>query len=300
MMSVLDLSRFSYQSRKKERFLKSGKENKCLAQPTCATTPNRASAGSDSTVVNSVPETPPDRLWPTPASCVSSDRVGVPNKRRRSGHRLHSSSEDEDIDSGNLFSGLKISKRRKRDPGQDIVPGEGVIQPSEHCNERNEVINLSSDDELNPKRSKLTNRKSDDGNRAQKVLDLACKRVDAGLERCSTSTKRGSDGASGCAGEKTTNGWQRRSTRKENRDCEVHQLREMFPQHTEEYLRCTLEQCAGFSEAIATVLAAADGDHEQRESVPVKCSVFCLALRSSFCESGIYSVWKIIKKKCIT
>ena len=263
MMSVLDLSRFSYQRHKKDRLLKSGKENRCSPQAACATTPNRASAGSDSTVVNSIPETPPDSFRPDQASCPSSERIGVPKMKRRNKCRLHSSSEDEE-GSGNLFSGLKVSKRRKRDPDENI------IQPSQNCSE---VVVVSSDEELESKRRKFPGRKSDGRtrSRARKTLVPDCKKKDVGLERCSTGGDSG--GPSGHVGERTTNGWRGRTTGKGNRDSELHQLCEMFPQHSQEYLRGTLQQCAGLSEAIATVLAAVGSDDEQRES----CSVQCLS-----------------------
>ena len=268
-MSVLDLSRFSYQRRKKESLLKFGKENRWSPQPSCATTPNKASAGSDSTVVISVPESPPDSFRSAPAPHMSSERIGIPKTKRRNRCRLHGSSEDE-VDSGNLFSGLKVSKRRKRDPNENTI---GLLD------NRSEIVEVSSDEELEHKRSKFPGRKSDDRTRALNLVSK--KKKYAGLERCSAEgDKSGASGhggasvcgsASGCGGaggrgSETTNGWLGRTTRRGDRDSELHQLSEMFPQHSEGYLRSALEQSASLSEAIAAVLAAVDGDDEQRES----------------------------------
>lgn len=130
-MSVLDLSRFAYQRRKEPLLCREGKENQ--------STPNKAPCIS-------IPETP-ESLLPTPPSSISRRKVkgeGTHASQRKRRNRVLSTSDEEEETtraSRNLFSGLKTSKRKKRDADETIKPY--VLKEDKNS----EIVELSSDDE---------------------------------------------------------------------------------------------------------------------------------------------------------
>ena len=129
-MSVLDLSRFAYQRRKEPLLCREGKENK--------STPNKAPCIS-------IPETP-ESLLPTPPSSTSWKKLkgeGTHASQRKRQNRVLSTSDEEEETrvSRNLFSGLKASKRKKRDYDETIKPY--ALKEDKNS----EIVELSSDDE---------------------------------------------------------------------------------------------------------------------------------------------------------
>lgn len=129
-MSVLDLSRFAYQRRKEPLLCREGKENK--------STPNKAPCIS-------IPETP-ESLLPTPPSSTSWKKLkgeGTHASQRKRRNRVLSTSDEEEEtrSSRNLFSGLKASKRKKRDYDETIKPY--ALKEDKNS----EIVELSSDDE---------------------------------------------------------------------------------------------------------------------------------------------------------
>ena len=128
-MSVLDLSRFAYQRRKEPLLCREGKENK--------STPNKAPCIS-------IPETP-ESLLPTPPSSTSWKKLKGEgthaSQRKRRNRVLSTSDEEETRSSRNLFSGLKASKRKKRDYDETIKPY--ALKEDKNS----EIVELSSDDE---------------------------------------------------------------------------------------------------------------------------------------------------------
>ena len=145
-MSVLDLSRFAYQKRKEPLLCRKGKENQ--------STPNKAPCIS-------IPETP-ESLLPTPPSSISRGKLKgegthAPQRKRRN-RVLSTSDEDEETRaSRNLFSGLKASKRKKRDADKTIKPC--ALKEDKNS----EIVELSSDDEttaiLKPHKTEPTHSK---------------------------------------------------------------------------------------------------------------------------------------------
>ena len=129
-MSVLDLRRFAYQRRKEPLLCREGKENK--------STPNKAPCIS-------IPETP-ESLLPTPPSSTSWKKLkgeGTHASQRKRRNRVLSTSDEEEEtrSSRNLFSGLKASKRKKRDYDETIKPY--ALKEDKNS----EIVELSSDDE---------------------------------------------------------------------------------------------------------------------------------------------------------
>ena len=145
-MSVLDLSRFSYQKRKEPLFCREGKENQ--------STPNKAPC-------KSIPETP-ESLLPTPPSTISRGKLKgegthAPQRKRRNRVLSTSDEEEKTSTSRNLFSGLKASKRKKRDADEAIKPY--ALKEDKNS----EIVELSSDDEtttiLKPHKTESTHSK---------------------------------------------------------------------------------------------------------------------------------------------
>lgn len=107
-----------------------GKENK--------STPNKAPCIS-------IPETP-ESLLPTPPSSTSWKKLkgeGTHASQRKRRNRVLSTSDEEEEtrSSRNLFSGLKASKRKKRDYDETIKPY--ALKEDKNS----EIVELSSDDE---------------------------------------------------------------------------------------------------------------------------------------------------------
>ena len=107
-----------------------GKENK--------STPNKAPCIS-------IPETP-ESLLPTPPSSTSWKKLkgeGTHASQRKRRNRVLSTSDEEEETrvSRNLFSGLKASKRKKRDYDETIKPY--ALKEDKNS----EIVELSSDDE---------------------------------------------------------------------------------------------------------------------------------------------------------
>lgn len=107
-----------------------GKENK--------STPNKAPCIS-------IPETP-ESLLPTPPSSTSWKKLkgeGTHASQRKRQNRVLSTSDEEEETrvSRNLFSGLKASKRKKRDYDETIKPY--ALKEDKNS----EIVELSSDDE---------------------------------------------------------------------------------------------------------------------------------------------------------
>ena len=249
-MSMLDLGRFSYQ-RRKEPLLQhrptDGKENQSTS------TPNGALYAR----LTSIPETPHSLLPTPPSGKLGGRSTYIPQQKKR--NRI--SDEEETPASGNLFSGLHISKRRKRDIGDSITP---------RILKKEEIIEIHSDDddaEIEPKAVTRPCKAAMQNDRKRKLLAFSFESSnnDSVFEDRVQPHKRKRADASAGKNPSTNRGlaqgtWMGRRNRTEEEvpPCQLDHLEELFPQHSQEFLSSKLEQCGSLSEAVATVLASDD------------------------------------------
>lgn len=240
-MSVLDLSRFAYQKRKEPFFCREGKENQ--------STPNKAPC-------KSIPETP-ESLLPTPPSSISRGKLKgegthAPQRKRRNRVLSTSDEEEETRASRNLFSGLKASKRKKRDADEAIKPY--ALKEDKNS----EIVELSSDDEtttiLKPHKTEPTH-----GKRKRNMLVFSFEEAnfaddddayifEDGVQPQMPKKSHASVGKRSASFHGGTQGnWMGRRSKTVERTLQEHNQKSPCSQ---------LEECGSSSEAVTTVLAS--------------------------------------------
>lgn len=251
-MSVLNLTQFAYE-RRKGYPLRDDKENQYSADPG-ATTPNKAPTH----MTCSIPETP-DSQWPTDS--VKRRTSKICQKQRRA-NRLDSTSDEEENDHtsriGSIFSGVTACKRRKRVP-------EAKNDFSHGSNENGEIVDLTGIHEkaeklnIAPSRLETKAPKSKAGHSLKRKLQVFnFDSSDAEEEKINTSrSKRAKTCGFISQRSRTTNG---------ARSSGLHRLCELFPQHSEDYLRCVMEQAEDVSHAVALIVAS-DQDHSHSKLI---------------------------------
>ena len=260
-MSRFNLSQFAY-----HRHSQFGQEKENHLE---VTTPNTE-------VLYSIPETPPERLKPT--SAQENGRMPMKQQQRKRPRILFSTSEEDERDDiekesngGGLFSGVSVSKRRKRndedvEKEQVVVLDEtrainsvaragGVVRNSGKDTNCLVISDSSSDDELPPCLPRCSDNRSNSGcssrtkYRKPKVLGFGspnCQFDSVNSQpQKNTISRLGNQlyprGATiHCDRD---GGWLGKERREQRVTNEQKQLKDLFPQHTMEYLKSILGEC---------------------------------------------------------